>query len=301
MADPVELPRHWGVGTIRPERAKRTVYLPGKACCGVCGKPISDRDWRMFESCDFWKCRAEQRRKHREARARREEEERRGRKELAGRLCLFRDEVAVSLGVGEPERFLPVTIPASEWTISRLPQDRLSALGDHLGQLVADARKDREESARDGSDDGTPAAASEGDCMRASILQQACAICRGYCCLSRKDLAYLNKDMMSTYLDEHPQYDPLEVISEFLSHVPEKTFTDSCIYHGEKGCGLPRDMRPSICNEFECLELGWVREELSELAPYRVCLVGMQGRRVVRYAFVDEEHVRRGACPQPVE
>ena len=301
MGDPVELPRDWDLGTISPERAKRTVFPPGKARCGVCGRRISDRDWRLFQTCDFWKCRAEQRRKQRELRARREEAYRRRREELAGRIRAFRDEVAVSLGIGEPERFVPVTVPAAERPIGRLPQERLSALGDHLGQLISDAREDREESARHRRDDPTPTAAAEGESMRVSILEQACTICRGYCCLWGEDLAYIDRGVMSSYLDEHPQYDPLAVISGFLSHVPENTCKDSCVYHGEKGCGLPREMRSSVCNGFECVELGWLKEDLRGLAPYRVFLVGMQGRRVVRYAFVDMGDIRRGVCRQPDE
>jgi hypothetical protein len=301
MADPVELPRDWGLGAISPERANRTVFLPGKARCSVCGSRISDQRWRLFQTCDFWKCRAEQRRKQRELLATREEAFRRRRKEFARRLRLFRDEAAVALGVGQPERFVPVSVPAAERPISLLPQERLSVLGDHLAQLISDLREDGGEAARQRGDDDTSTPAAEGDCMRVSILQQACATCRGYCCLGGEDLAYLDRGMMSSYLDEHPQDDPPEVISRFLSHLPENTCEDSCVYHGEKGCGLPREMRSSICNGFECSELGWLREELRGSPPYRVFLVGMQGRRVVRYAFAQAGDVGSAVCRQPDE
>lgn len=302
MAAPAELLVDRDLGLIRPERVKRKVYLPGKARCGVCEKPISDRDWRLFQTCDFWKCRVEHRRKQRELGVRRAEEYHRRREELARRLRLFRDEVAVSLGIGEPERFVPAAVPAAERPISRLPQGRLSALGDHLGQLISDARQDRGESAGDGCDRQAPMAAAEGDCMRVSILEQACAICRGCCCLSGEDLAYLDKGTMSSYLDEHPQYDSPQVISEFLSHVPQSTCKDSCVYHGEEGCGLPREMRSSVCNKHECAHLGWLEESLKGLPAYRVFLVGMRGPRVVRYAFVEAGDIRRGSLPVgPVE
>jgi len=300
MVDPAELLRGWDLGTISEERARRTVYLPGRALCGVCGRSIADQEWRLFGTCEFWKCRIEHRRKQRELQKRREEEYRlrrkeyrRRRKEFSTRMRPFRDEVAVSRGIGEPEVFVPVAVPAAERPISPLPKERLSALADHLTQLVGHSGADREESAPHRRNDGTPTAAGAGDCPRVSILEQACALCQGYCCLCGEDPAYLDGKVMSGYLDQYSEYAPSEVIRGFLSFVPENTCKDSCVYHGEEGCGLPREMRSSVCNGFECVELRWLREVLSGSDPYRVFLIGMQGHRVVRCAFVQAADVHR--------
>lgn len=297
MADPTESLPGWDLGIALPEREKRTVFLPGKARCRVCGKQISDQDWRLFQTCDFWKCRAKQRQERRESRIRREDEYRRRREVLAKRIGQFRDEVADSLGIDEPELFVPVAIPAALRPITRLPQERLSALRDHLTRLVSGVREEEEDSPCTSLCEETETAATDTEDVSVFFLQQACATCRGYCCLTGEDLAYLNKGMMSSYLDEHPRHESPEVISRFLSHLPEETCEDSCIYHGEKGCGLPREMRSSICNGFECAEIACLREELRGSAPHRVFLVGVRASRVVRYAFVQAGDVRRGVPP----
>jgi hypothetical protein len=41
-------------------------------------------------------------------------------------------------------------------------------------------------------------------------------------------------------------------MSAYLSYLPEKTFKESCVYHTETGCSLPRDMRSHVCNDYLC-------------------------------------------------
>jgi len=296
MTEPPELLRGWDLGMALPEREKPTVFPPGKACCGVCGKPISDRRWRLFQTCDFWKCQAEHRQKQRRIRNEREERYRRRREEFARRIGQFRDQVAGSLGIGEPELFVPVSVPAALRPATRLPQERLSALSDHLTQLVSAVREEEEEPPNATPLDETETDATDADRVAAFFLEQGCATCQGYCCLSGRNLAYLDKGMMSRYLAEQTPLEPTEVLSDFSSHVPEITCKDSCIYHGDRGCSLPREMRSSICNGFECVELGWLRDELAGPGPHRIFLVGVDKHRVIRYAFVSQGDTRRGAC-----
>ena len=296
MADPTESLQGWDLGIVLPRRAKRTVFLPGKACCSVCGSPISDRRWQLFRTCDFWKCQAECRRKQRGIRKREEGAYRRQREEFARRIRQFRDNVAGSLGIGKPELFVPISVSAALPPTTRLPQERLSALCDHLTQLVSAVREEERESPQRPPSDGTEAVAADVDRVSAFFLGQACATCQGYCCLSGRHLAYLDEGMMSRYLAERTGIEPTEVLLDFLSHVPENTSKGSCVYHGEGGCGLPRQIRSSICNGFECAELDWLRDELAGPGPHRVFMVGMEKRRVIRYAFVQEGDTRRGVC-----
>jgi hypothetical protein len=92
---------------------------------------------------------------------------------------------------------------------------------------------------------------------------------------------------MLRYLEEYPGLQPPEVLDAFLSRVEESTSEDSCVYHGENGCSLPRHMRSGTCNGFECNLLRRLREEFPGPGPHRAFLVGLQGSRVVRYAFVE--------------
>ncbi len=293
MAEPNEPLQGWDLGMVRPPREKPSFFVPGKARCSVCGKSISDHEGRLFRTCEFWKCRAEYRRKRHALKKRREEEYCLRQEEFARRIGQFRDRVAESLGIDRPELFVPVSVPAAARSVVSLPEERLSALGDHLRKLVEEACEDEDESPVAPPDDE---AKPDADDANAFFMQQACATCQGYCCLSGQHLAYLNKGMISRYLARETGIEPSEVPSEYSSHVPENTCEDSCVYHGERGCGLPRAMRASICNGFECTELGWLRDKLAGPGPHRIFMVGMEAGRVIRYAFVSEGDIRRGSC-----
>ena len=37
-----------------------------------------------------------------------------------------------------------------------------------------------------------------------------------------------------------------------MSAISDKVYENSCIYHTETGCSLPRELRSNICNNFFC-------------------------------------------------
>lgn len=53
-----------------------------------------------------------------------------------------------------------------------------------------------------------------------------------------------------------------ELLTIYLSKMPETIWSDSCVFHGELGCALPRDMRAEICNTYRCDELKRSRQRL---------------------------------------
>ncbi len=277
----------WDLGMVAPGRAPPAAFLPGKAQCAICGRGITDREAHLFQSCDFWRCREERRRQQRALWKEREQRERRWREEFRKRLRLLRDEAAGLLGIDRPERFEPAVVPAVERPVTGLPPERRSALGDHLVQLTAEAIHRRRASPGGRRDDGAPAAPPDAESGPTPILQRACAMCQGHCCVAGGSRGYLEVDTILRYLDEHPQLEAPEVVASFLSHVQQSTYEDSCVYHGEHGCTLPRRRRSATCNGFECAEFRRLQEEFSSPGPHRVFLVAVQGSRVVRYAFVD--------------
>ncbi len=278
--------RGWNLGIVPPDKRRRTVFLPGKAKCAVCGRGITDRDWRLYQTCDFWKCRVQHRRQQRTFRTEIDEHERRQREEFERRVCLLRDKAAGLLGIDGPERFVPAVVPAFQRPITYLPQKRRFALGDHLKSLIAEAHEKRKVSPDDHPDNAAPTIAPDANSKPLPIVQEACTTCRGSCCISGGNRAYLTVEMILRYSNEHPEFEAHKVRAVFLSHVGERTIENSCIYHGKNGCGLPRDMRSTTCNEFECARLRRLLKKLSGPGPHLVFLVAAEKSRVVRYAFV---------------
>ena len=91
-------------------------------------------------------------------------------------------------------------------------------------------------------------------------LAATCMACRGYCCLrGALTHAFLTPESISFYRHLHPEASAGEVKDAYASRLPEQSIEGSCVYHGARGCVLPRTMRAEICNRWQCsdrLDLG---------------------------------------------
>ena len=97
------------------------------------------------------------------------------------------------------------------------------------------------------------------------IEAKACAVCRGICCnTGGKKNAYIKKDTILRYMSEHPGQKPMHILAAYMEHIGEKTVTESCVYHTETGCCLPRTIRSDTCNEFLCDSLIKLDERLNK-------------------------------------
>lgn len=81
---------------------------------------------------------------------------------------------------------------------------------------------------------------------------QACSVCRGVCCNTGEKTAYIKKETILRYLSGHPEQTQGHVLEAYMAHLGKKTFVNSCVYHTQTGCCLPRIMRSDTCNEFLC-------------------------------------------------
>ncbi len=270
---------------LSPDKRRRTVFFPGKATCAVCGRGITDRDWRLYQTCDFWKCRAQHRCQQRTLRKETDERKRRQREEFTRQVGLLCVNAAGRLGIDRPESFLPAVVPSIQRPVTRLSQERLSALDDRLKSLIAVANEKRKASPGDHPDEAIATIASDANAKPLPIVQEACAMCRGRCCVNGGNSAYLTQEVISRFLSRHPELGPNEVHGLFMSHVEEHTIENSCIFHGKKGCSLPRALRSDTCNLFECAGLRRLQPKFSGPGPHRVFFVASENNRVVRYAF----------------
>jgi hypothetical protein len=63
----------------------------------------------------------------------------------------------------------------------------------------------------------------------------------------------------------------------------ERTYENSCVYHQQQGCGLPRELRSDICNSFECEELAELHRE-ARASGEPLLLVALDGSEAVRWS-----------------
>jgi hypothetical protein len=81
---------------------------------------------------------------------------------------------------------------------------------------------------------------------------KTCAVCRGVCCTTGGNNAYIKKETILRYMRRYPDQKPKQVLAAYMDHLGKKTFIDSCVFHTETGCSLPRNLRSDTCNEFLC-------------------------------------------------
>lgn len=88
-----------------------------------------------------------------------------------------------------------------------------------------------------------------------AFIAAVCTGCRGSCCRSGGDHAYLTEQTLARVRQDHPDWTPDQLQQEYLSRVPAESILDSCLYHSATGCGLPRDLRSDTCNRHLCGKL----------------------------------------------
>lgn len=120
-----------------------------------------------------------------------------------------------------------------------------------------------------------------------NISDRLCGMCKGGCCVSAKDHAYLSVFSIRQYMDDHPELTAEDVLALYLSKLPAETIEHSCINHGRTGCVLPRELRSDICNGYYCDSIKSYHKQVREnKSPGRVL--------AVQRAYTDRSRFRPG-------
>jgi len=259
--------------------------------CVVCGEVIDECVPRLQKYCSNRKCKWEYFDRIRKQIRSSRESLKRKRERLKRQARDLRDNTAEAAGIGNPKDFTPAAIPVNTRRVRHLPEKRRRTFRDRLMQLIGQAAAERRSSAR--SKDNTTIqmncdAQMQGTELR-SILRNACAICRGGCCIHGGDHAYLKVETLLRCMYQHPELQQHQVLEEYLSCLPKKTYEDSCIYHAEFGCALPRHLRAESCDSFACEGLVEIKKHAIDTKSTRFFIAAMEGKNILRSAFVDGE------------
>lgn len=194
----------------------------------------------------------------------------------------FRQEAARAIGQARPERFLPVVIPHRAGQLVPIEPERRRALDERLTELAALYA-------------GRPARAVRQR-EPPQPVPAVCASCQGACCYNGGEhVAFIDDETIGRFAAEHTDLTADGITSAYLRHVPDLHFEGSCVFHTDRGCNLPRELRASLCNRFECRGLKRAREQ-SHGSPTPLFIVARDGNAIVRGEFVDESGVRRGVA-----
>jgi len=116
-----------------------------------------------------------------------------------------------------------------------------------------------------------------------TTLGVACATCSGFCCRTGGSRAYIDARTIARVRSQQPQLDNEAVLALYSNSIPAEHVVDSCVFHGGKGCTLPRAVRAEICNVFYCepIKAWWVTRQSESVA-----IAVVQDSQVVRSALI---------------
>lgn len=215
------------------------------ATCAVCGQALTDLQLRSGDLCDNWRCRDRRR-----AEASRD----------------FQARMAEALHEPACHTARVVRIPGGDTQLGPVPPEQRDALREHLDGLVQRLAHEPGGAA--------PAAAAAADTSDLPRAADVCGACGGHCCrLARDHHAFLDEAALRRLLAARPEFSAEALPDLYLAHLPAQHVEESCAFHGQSGCTLPREMRADLCNRYACEGLIEATAWLQQPGPRQVLLM----------------------------
>ena len=171
----------------------------------------------------------------------------------------------------EGEDYVRCKLPYQGNGVVPLPDERKAKFEEHLRWITARAFTeevpDRDLSYRDDL---------ERD--QHDVLDTACSACRGGCCATAGDGAFLQDDDIKRWRQRSPDGTEEQVVEEYLGMLPDEVIEEGCVFQGPEGCNMPRSARSDQCHTFYCKSLRTLQEELMDSTHGRTIFVAEQDR-----------------------
>jgi len=247
--------------------------------CSVCGDALSVHEAVRGGHCDNEACRR--------GAVRRDLDRRRAREaQVAVRVEEIREVEAERAGI-PPSSIRPLVVPANGRTLAPLPKARKSDFRRHLVRAAASPAYAGADVKRP-SEPSEVASSSEAPAPGTRVKAAACATCRGDCCVpGASRYAFIDGAVLARYAALHPGSRPRDVVTAYLRRIPQVSVEGSCVFHGELGCTLPRRMRSSVCNDYECGPLRDLHIVAETEPERRVLIVAASDGAIARWSLYD--------------
>lgn len=203
----------------------------------------------------------------------------------------------------QPDEIAFGVVPRQDGAVMALPQARRAAFAAHLREITA------ESVARGAAPAVDPTRRAASERAEAPVLDAACATCQGKCCLlGGATHAFLDAATIDLYRARHPQASAPEIVEHYLARLPDASVEHSCVYHGDRGCVLPRRERSDVCNRYHCNPQMDLLRRFRESPAGAAVIVAVHGEAGPAVAAFDEAGRRvlppgsgQGTAPALVE
>ncbi len=244
--------------------------LSPRPSCRHCGQPLSALRQRLADSCEAPACR------HRAVMA----------PQLQRRQALLDAQRAHAADRGDDARLrhAPVVwLRHHDTEMVAVTADERAGHAAVLAALAADPEAHPRQAALAGwPEDTDPAPAADG---------AVCGFCRGRCCRAgRAHAGFVDVDVLRARQQGHGG-SLADAAAHYVSRLPAAHVAGSCLYHGERGCVLPRAERAPICNGYACDALQAARWHVGGAAATGALLAAAAGGDVPAAAWL---HVAAG-------
>ncbi len=242
----------------------------GRAACSICGAPLSVHQVVRGGICGSVACKTAL---ARQARERDRQAHQAALAAAAACLETFGDRIdtAAPISIGAVPCFDRPLVPADPERVAALRASLEAAIDGALA-IVAE----------------TPAIAGDAnDAPVPPTLGAACAVCNGRCCDRGSTHAFLTAEDLASKLARGPAASAEALLDSYMALLPERSYEGSCIYHGERGCALPRWMRADICNRFRCAELDDLADRCATATASRALIAAVKDGEVRRAVVVE--------------
>jgi hypothetical protein len=254
-------------------------------CCLHCGRALGLLEHYSGSVCHRFECR---------------------RVQAQQTLNAFRAQMAKAKRKPRPARFPIVVVPHREQRIAPVTSERRTELARHLHALLDAPNPSADAGAVQSLGDVGPTGGA--DAQSEPVGAPVCGACRGFCGrFGGERFAFLDRTTLDRYASASPGISADELVAAYVSRVPERAYNDSCLYHSRRGCVLPRSMRASLCNEYQCGPLKQAEAMLADAAVPGLFVVKRRNEVIAGGEFVSmrrrarrerETGVATKACPQ---
>lgn len=186
---------------------------------------------------------------------------------------------------GNPADHDIAILPAFDRPLEPMSEHRKNALADKLAEIAAEVRLGPDQ-------ESTTSFEVAGRPTDTAFIAQACATCRGDCCQNGGEHAYIKRQTLSRVSRAAPEKSLEDIVRAYLDCVPETSYAGSCIYHGEKGCNLPGEMRSDTCNDFFCTGVRSLSTIICGEESRPVLAAALSGERIVRLVVINGKEMK---------
>ncbi len=195
----------------------------------------------------------------------------------------LRARVATELGLAGSHKVELVVLPAMKVEMEAVTAARRAELAENIEEAF-DARPERHKVRK------TPTPLDD-----AAVLA-VCSACRGSCCRSGETHAYLTREVLTRVRRDMKLKSEAAVLQAYLDRVPQRAHRESCIFHGARGCVLPRPMRSETCNRYLCYPIKQLGKDFARAgyAQVAVSRVADETPRALVLSEGSTRELRRG-------